>query len=248
MQLIIFIFLTLLHSRAAAFATNNDDENYYSIETLADRPITPPKSKIHRNSTTTAVDEVKATESGRNEGGGIRKESGQGGSGNQIATSTSSNTKPYSKPCHIHGHTTSTSANTDTTQYCCKKHSQAVTKERERFILKRKTQNRIKVELILSQLDSYANGFIRSSTLLEIAHNKLKEFNYTVPEEMLQDLVFNDCEMDLATQRRTIGYIDSNEIILQHSATVLPVKRYSASLFVNVFCDLLEELDREYWR
>lgn len=123
-----------------------------------------------------------------------------------------------------------------------------VNTQREVFITKRKTQNQIEVELKLSQLDSYTNGYIPSSTLFEIARAKLAENNYFVKEDTLNELILIQCAMDVDTQKKTFASINSDESRSHHSVTILPVKRYSAKLFVSMFCDLLERLDKEYWR
>eukprot|EP01034_Spumella_vulgaris_P023867 gene23867-30143_t len=91
-------------------------------------------------------------------------------------------------------------------------------------------------------------SYIRSETLLEVARNKLTSLHYEVPEEVLKELVIDKCAMSLHDQQQTIGWINERELKRDALFTLcLPVKRYSAAMFVSEFCDLLEELDRRFW-
>lgn len=135
---------------------------------------------------------------------------------------------------------------TDRHTYCCDKHQAAVRTELEAYIAQRKTNHLIEFEVLLNQLESHRNGFVRSSTLMLIAQERLAKYNYRVDESDLKALVYDRCSMDLEDQQTSLSWIARDEMKREHLATLIPVKRFSGRKFVVEFSDLLEKLDRQH--
>lgn len=135
---------------------------------------------------------------------------------------------------------------TDRHLYCCDKHSEAVRKEREAFIAQRKVQHLIEFEVLLNQLESHRNGFVRSSTLMLIARERLAKYKYVVEEADLHALIYDRCAMDLKDLQTSLSWIARDEMKREHLATLIPVTRFSGKKFVVEFSDMLERLDRQH--
>ena len=118
--------------------------------------------------------------------------------------------------------------------------------EREAFIAERKIQHLIEFEVRLNQLESHRNGFVRSSTLMLIAQERLAKYHYTVEESELHALVYDRCAMDLSDLQKSLSWIARDEMKREHLATLIPVQRYSGKKFVQEFSNLLEVLDRKH--
>jgi hypothetical protein len=131
---------------------------------------------------------------------------------------------------------------------CCGKHFAQILKNRELYIAGRRMLRANQLQVLIDRLPSSSLGYVTSGTLQAIAAHHLQGYHGIPKRSTDPSLVtacMHRCVLSLEEQRRTVLWVRRSEVSVENLLSVVPVRWYSPSKFVQHFVDLLEELDRE---
>lgn len=130
---------------------------------------------------------------------------------------------------------------------CCSKHYNAVKLSQEQYIATRRLINTIEIKVLLGRLNSTNRGYVKSSTLIEIASNRLLKYN-SIPscsaEPLLPSLIAAASSLTRAQQHNAVLFVQQKEVVQENLLRLLPVKWNGPQQFTLCLVNLLEELDR----